>query len=113
MMSSIYGKAAGVVVWLGKESEASDVGISYAKELARDAERDEVGPEHVREEITDPIRADHDKMRAFLSLLARRWFQRVWIVQEIGMSSHPAVMHCGSSTVRSEEHTSELQSLTN
>src|SRR5690242_3272894 len=106
LMGLIYWKACCVRVWLGKDVDV-DVedlyrarhAIRVIKELARahskasgsTAEENQIFRDKIFDEpdlITDSDWSSLDR------LFDRPWFQRVWVVQELGLA-RDAVYHCG------------------
>ncbi|KAE8451322.1 hypothetical protein EG329_003951 [Mollisiaceae sp. DMI_Dod_QoI] len=92
-MGRIYRKASCVLVWVGLDAQRSDLAIDYFIQLAADARK--------REE-DDPSRATSlqwkllpvAKRQAIIAWLDRRYWKRLWIVQEIHLSQQLKI-HCG------------------
>ncbi|KAJ4983509.1 heterokaryon incompatibility protein [Stagonosporopsis vannaccii] len=104
LMGLIYWKAFCVRVWLGEDDVDEDVhrarhAIRVIKELAHihltaigsTAEEYQVYRDRVFEE---PDHIDESDWTSLDFLLNRPWFQRVWVVQELGLARN-AVFHCG------------------
>ncbi|QIW95251.1 hypothetical protein AMS68_000769 [Peltaster fructicola] len=84
-MSTIYGDAENVCVWLGDNKDNSDRAIDFINEIAGKIYRFE-------EKLTD----DHiDSWKAIKNLMKRRWFHRRWVIQEVALAK-VAVIHCGT-----------------
>jgi hypothetical protein len=97
MMKDVYGKAAKIVVWLGKEHDDPDVaafgkrGFELLKEIGQNSASygiEKVFPPFPR---TINTQAAYEKFQelartadglCLLSVYRHEWFQRVWIVQE-------------------------------
>ncbi|OAL48131.1 HET-domain-containing protein [Pyrenochaeta sp. DS3sAY3a] len=90
MMRRIYTYAHSVWVWLGEADELnhSDIGMQYLKtrELFDDRERN-------YKKLWSPRKA-----KAVLGLCERRYWKRIWIVQEI-MLARKATVICGDQQV--------------
>lgn len=107
-MGTIYEKAANVVVWLGPDAEEYDLwsgsrertekAFNYAGVMTR---LDQMVSEDPTLQINDI--AWHDGFpdadngtRAFMNLMCRRWFTRLWVVQEVGLAKGNIVVYCGT-----------------
>jgi hypothetical protein len=80
MMDLIYGKATRTLVWLGDESEQSDLAMARLASFER------------KEDLENISEAENE---AIGRLLTRPWFSRVWVVQEFSLAKK-VVFHCGS-----------------
>ncbi|KAK3997796.1 heterokaryon incompatibility protein-domain-containing protein, partial [Cladorrhinum sp. PSN332] len=71
LMGKIYSLASDVLVWLGLETEDSQLAIRYAP--------------------TSPANKDHvfEVAMSLWSVLRRPWFSRLWVVQEVALAAHP------------------------
>ncbi|KAH8716769.1 heterokaryon incompatibility protein-domain-containing protein [Phaeosphaeriaceae sp. PMI808] len=93
MMSRIYTRAQKVCIWLGEDSDESELAFNF-----------------IREEITqlrnfDKISSDKnysDKWRALMMLMQREWFSRRWVVQEISLAKK-AKIYCGPYSIQWKE----------
>jgi len=105
IMRDIYEKAQRVLVWLGEESEASNRGLDFMERLVKACPQDMLlelqksvlhhNPiELLKRANVSPNEKD---VRAFLSILQRPWFRRVWVVQEVAMSRNSLLL-CGAKT---------------
>ena len=98
-MGNVYKNATQVDVWLGPESEDSEVAVDLVHSITVDLVR--AGPEERAQWGQDALTvlpgsetaklfADSDelypKFRALRGLCGRRWFTRVWIYQEFHLS---------------------------
>ena len=92
-MSDIYRNSLCVLVWLGRESKDSALAMSFISELHSTIK--DVAPP-LANPIADLNPGERRAWRAFLHLLERPWFRRVWVIQEVAVASK-AVIHCGSS----------------
>jgi hypothetical protein len=90
LMGSIFGRAYGVLSWLGEEDEGMDEALKFIREL-RDmlhnifiAEKKNI-PDVVRKADIPP--ADAAAWKAFDKLFTcRPYFSRTWVVQEIALA---------------------------
>ncbi|GAA84330.1 HET domain protein [Aspergillus luchuensis IFO 4308] len=78
LMRSIYAQADRVIVWLGEAMQDGDEALKIIQRLAADSSL-------CGEELFDPC----------LSLLRRDWFQRTWVLQEVGVARCISIV-CGS-----------------
>jgi Heterokaryon incompatibility protein (HET) len=96
MMAQIYGNAQEVIVWLGRSSTFTNKAASFLASLPSytlgnhylpDADHKEVLSQSSHRETmlkdpSDTIRRYRTKWLALLLILHRRWFNRVWVLQE-------------------------------
>ncbi|KAI0897930.1 HET-domain-containing protein [Annulohypoxylon nitens] len=89
MMSSIYGEAECVYVWLGDEGENSKLAMDFVKNRVLNLK-----------EWDRLIRDDKivKEWQALSALMRRSWFSRRWIVQEIAIAQK-ATLFCGMDSV--------------
>jgi Heterokaryon incompatibility protein (HET) len=98
LMGEIYRRARVVLMWLGEEGEDSAIAMELLRQLKLN-DRDETTPyspeytNHCREFLYNRCYEPHWK--ALVMLLQRPYWTRVWIVQEILLSTNP-IMCCGS-----------------
>jgi hypothetical protein len=90
-MRDIYGYAAITYIWLGERTDASDLAFGHFKRFQH------IGVNSVNsQELLDDYAQNRQVWTSFGNDIAeRRWFTRLWIVQEIIMSGNPYVM-CGA-----------------
>ncbi|KAF2456965.1 heterokaryon incompatibility protein-domain-containing protein, partial [Lineolata rhizophorae] len=93
MMSTIYGQAEQVCVWLGAGDRSSNRALKFIKE--------EVLQLQNFDELCESKEAIK-KWSALLDLMQRPWFSRRWVVQEIALA-RSATIYCGSESI-SWEH---------
>jgi hypothetical protein len=89
MMSSIYGGAKKVCIWLGEGDVDSKIAIDFIKQ--------EVLKLQSFDELCESQEATA-QWRAMLNLMKRSWFSRRWVVQEIALAND-AELHCGTKTI--------------
>ena len=92
----IYAEAQNVLIWLGSESEDSDVAMEFFSRMMS-----HLANKRSKLEVTDPdlpsvknAAYKTPKMIALNNLLSRDWFMRVWTLQE-GAFATRAVVVCG------------------
>ncbi|KAH8691085.1 hypothetical protein GQ44DRAFT_780304 [Phaeosphaeriaceae sp. PMI808] len=83
LMTEIYAKASRVTVWLGL---ANNGGNEALKELNSAAQ---TSTSYLNTQASEKIVSD---------LLARHWFSRIWVLQEVGAARH-IVIRCGSTEI--------------
>ncbi len=102
-MGSVYALATRVVAWIGLESEDSPLALDTLEHLGKQIEMKRTGS--IRSPICDRPEWIHDfpcddaMLSALRDLLNRRWFQRLWIWQEIVLANGDAQIQCGLKTV--------------
>jgi hypothetical protein len=102
-MADIYSKAERVIIWLGTESEASELAFDLLRKIDANAEVDRDTTTFEEREGCSPQWADRTATLAFddkefeavLTLQNRPWFSRLWVWQEIFLASR-AVFMCGN-----------------
>lgn len=105
-MGNIYSLAKRVVVWIGEEWEDSQLALATLKDLGDQVEHtvkpnfgDAPGAREIR--WWDPVYSlpyDDRTWSSLLSLCLRPWFSRVWVLQEIHLANHGAIVQCGTDT---------------
>ncbi|KAF2125653.1 hypothetical protein P153DRAFT_299422 [Dothidotthia symphoricarpi CBS 119687] len=106
-MGSIYKYAQRVVAWLGCASHNSPLALRTLDFLGRQIEMTNSGfcfpaPMRVKKDwwnhqFQEPsIIYDTDTWQALYDLLSRSWFTRLWIMQEIHLANHHAIVKCGT-----------------
>lgn len=101
-MGEIYSKAEKVIVWLGIGSDDSDLAVDLFEALAlgernADASDDDLNWETAIDWMYEPSIYHRyvNHWAAFDSLLERRYWKRVWIIQEIAFGTR-VLCQCGS-----------------
>jgi len=92
LMPRIYSTAVRVVAYIGEPADGSDEAMDWIREV--DAPSD-YGTRARYDDAPKVLKPDRDILRA---LLGRRWFHRIWVLQEITLSAD-AVVICGSKEV--------------
>ncbi|KAF4968684.1 hypothetical protein FSARC_3970 [Fusarium sarcochroum] len=89
-MGSIYQEAKDVAIWLGPSTSTSPVGMEVLRYFS-----EEKRPHACPVWQTRPQSLVYQGLQ---DVLTRSWFQRMWVVQEIGRS-HRAILMCGHDCV--------------
>jgi hypothetical protein len=109
-MGEIYAGAERVVIWLGEASRDSDLALVFMLKLHRNfAGMGEISMEKVQshpygelnlslalKEFLNPRR--RDEREAGARILARPWWRRAWVVQELVVAKE-AICYCGQSSI--------------
>jgi hypothetical protein len=95
-MKLIYQNASKVIVWLGLASYNSPIAIDFVHGIYNNRENDDY-----------PIQFKNDAMllqrlEALSDLLARAYWRRTWIIQEI-LLAKDVVIHCGNDIIKGHE----------
>ncbi|KAK8096028.1 heterokaryon incompatibility protein-domain-containing protein [Apiospora kogelbergensis] len=90
LMTSIYSSAKTVAIWLGPQADGSHNAVRCLQDMADKA--DSPG------EISKLIRSSHESggLAGVVSLFARNYWQRLWVVQEVLNSPKDPIVYCGS-----------------
>ncbi|KAM0490312.1 hypothetical protein ACHAP8_011694 [Fusarium lateritium] len=92
-MGLIYERAKSVLVWLGPSTFYSPVGMDIIRYFAN-AEKPQDRP-------VWQAYAQQQVYKGLQDVLTRKWFERMWVVQEIGRSRHSRLI-CGGDFVEWE-----------
>ncbi|EXM07483.1 hypothetical protein FOIG_02493 [Fusarium odoratissimum NRRL 54006] len=84
LMSRIYSQAASVVVYLGESGDNSDLAIAFIMECD--------GPSQGTTSLSFP--KSDILMGALRNFFLRPWFTRVWVIQEVFLSTDK-IIYCG------------------
>jgi hypothetical protein len=99
MMGDIYRQAQQVVVSLEEPDEASEAAMSLLHKATTAIYHAEMGQQWP--DMSEIIRASGVQRNQWINLLEffqRRWFSRIWIVQEVLLGRRPVVV-CGQCAV--------------
>jgi hypothetical protein len=110
MMKEIYRNAENVIVWLGegtwKATEARDWLLYHLNDIMW---VNRIGPPSmpvVVDRLAELLRSSYRARRglgAFMTdILARPWWERVWVIQEVAVASS-IVVYCGRTEIRWDE----------
>lgn len=96
-MYEIYKGADRVVVWLGEESDDSNIAIDVFNEIGQQIEVDwaQWTIRTVRKEALKDKLFSKEASNAIYQLLRRPWFERLWIIQEMHAADGRAIVRCG------------------
>ncbi|KAK0754362.1 heterokaryon incompatibility protein-domain-containing protein [Schizothecium vesticola] len=99
-MNAIYKHATSVLVWLGPDTEqVADAAFSFIRSLSKtlnDADGyAQFKADHTSEMLTQRREEDWASVKALTQL---EWFERVWIIQEIGTRA-PATLFWGDASM--------------
>ena len=122
-MNDIYARACHTVVWLGSEANNSDLAMMAMRFLSlRSREENPLLDIYQRVDryvIRLPyfqwkhshttIRMSKDALRAIYHLLARPYWRRVWIIQEIALATRKSPVLCGDSCILLDDVYNALQ----
>jgi len=103
LMGSIYNRAFNVRIWLGGESEQSDIAMDYVRELQGENAVKNMFAEDGKKEVEEQT----VKWPALFELMTSRWFSRRWVVQEIALAPK-AIVHCGKKAVTWDDFSSAI-----
>lgn len=101
-MADIFSKAVRVLVWLGPESDDSQLALDCLERIASNIEYDTVTHSLVAmtdeshwadTSITVPLNTV--ELLAICRFIHRPWFERLWIWQEVHLASRGAEVMCG------------------
>lgn len=99
MMPNIYCYARSVIVWLGPESDDSNVGMRILNKIGPDVTADwkalHFEAEPSSSLYSDGIDLSSRQWLSITNLLSRSWFERLWVVQEICLPRTRICMVCG------------------
>jgi hypothetical protein len=99
LMATIYHSAATVIVWLGKEDEHTKGAFALLHSLGQHPNETlkRITPRNLRSGRTLQLIApcsNIDSWESLVRLFQRRYFTRVWIIQEITLARE-VLVHCG------------------
>jgi hypothetical protein len=94
LMRTVYSQSIKLVVWLGEESDDSDLAFDTATEIISTIRGDENGLKPwIEQQSTSSLIT---KSCALAKLFFRPWFSRAWILQEYVVTSKTeAMFYCG------------------
>jgi hypothetical protein len=111
MMSNIYASAANVIIWLGPEKPDTGVALKALDQIVthclgktsrNSTDLDSIA-KTVPNVIIDDIKRctlptvidpnDGSSWSSLRSFFTNPWFQRIWVVQEVGLGNKPAMIY--------------------
>jgi hypothetical protein len=111
-MQEIYRRSNEILTWLGPEGGGSASAIALAARIAAYWSNQGLNISDAESEFRKKSRADLSTLldqcnckfdsapvAAFTLLLARDWFERVWIIQEAAAPVNTKTIQCGSSLI--------------
>ncbi|KAH7312921.1 heterokaryon incompatibility protein-domain-containing protein [Rhexocercosporidium sp. MPI-PUGE-AT-0058] len=104
-MADIYSKARKVLVWLGKESQDSALGLECVRTLSAKIELDHattamipLSDEPSWTDWKSKLPFDAEQSTAVARLCNRDWFKRLWIWQEVRCAKNVEII-CGTDSI--------------
>jgi hypothetical protein len=91
LMHTIYQQSEQVIVWLGEESDDSSLGVDFVETLD-EVYRQKISVEDIRARFQVERYQPHWK--ALENLTCRKWWSRIWTVQEYVLPTH-IILWCG------------------
>lgn len=96
IMSRIYSSASRVIVWLGEEEANDTLAFDKLRQWSSTSSFEDMNSLTAKPWKSDGVREySSTGWPALASLLSRRWFRRVWVLQEVLVATHVVLM-CGS-----------------
>ncbi|KAI0483702.1 heterokaryon incompatibility protein-domain-containing protein [Xylaria cf. heliscus] len=94
MMHEVYSRAARVIVWLGRESEDSNLAMTLLPTIIYDAISN---PDDYPNILAGRLSQEEMRLtwRPLARLFARPWWTRVWVLQEVALASSHITVRCG------------------
>ncbi|TVY65743.1 Heterokaryon incompatibility protein 6 OR allele [Lachnellula suecica] len=96
LMRDVYSEAAETWVWLGEEMKESNRAITLIKRLSAEFGSPKPGPEQKRQALPESWDMK-DELIALDEMLAREYWYRAWVVQEIAVSKN-ITLFCGDAS---------------
>lgn len=103
MMGEVYRNAQKVVIWLGPavdDGATEQLAIELCREFStHKAPEPTLAPGHEKDEGDKPDITDRlPEFNALSNILARPWWKRIWVVQELALARDAQVL-CGDSVI--------------
>ncbi|KAK8031355.1 heterokaryon incompatibility het-6 [Apiospora arundinis] len=92
LMTRIYGEADSVAIWLGPESDDSQVAMNFTRHICGLADSPEKVDSWIEMESHEP------KFTALVNLFERDYWSRVWVVQEV-LNARSVTVCCGDKSI--------------
>ncbi len=106
-MAEIYSRTSRVFVWLGYASELTSVAITCFNKIVSHVELDRPNYRMIALSADEswanedvPLPFDGDECWAMSEFIGSKWFQRLWIVQEIWLAPDGAIMLYGHQEIK-------------
>ncbi|PMD29250.1 hypothetical protein L207DRAFT_642561 [Hyaloscypha variabilis F] len=117
-MAEIYSKAVRVVAWLGPSTEYTPVAIRCFKTITSNVKGNweshtlvAVSGDGSWADPTFPLPFNDEEYLAVTEFLSSKWFERLWIYQEIRLSSADSILLCGQYNIQWESFRNALHTL--
>jgi hypothetical protein len=104
-MADIYKLASRVVIWLGEEKDRSTVALRALEEINNKVDvsfkngtlksKSQESSEQHWDDYNELSPLEKEQWLAVTSLLARPWFERLWIWQEARLGNQHSIVMCG------------------
>jgi hypothetical protein len=117
MMGEIYRRASRVIAWLGPEENGSGRVLTFMNYIGSQIQIDwrtklvRAAPACTDPDVADAakdLKLDREDVFALGHLLARPWFERLWIRQEVILGNPKTIVQCGSQHILLKEFRSAL-----
>ncbi|KAK0270291.1 hypothetical protein LTR35_014217 [Friedmanniomyces endolithicus] len=90
LMGELYGRAAGVVIWLGEADLAVEMLMEGMAQEAPSLQAGVAGTSKRQHEI-----GIRKRESMFMAIARRPWWKRIWVVQEALLSPEDPIFRCG------------------
>ena len=97
-MGQIYSDATTVLIWIGLGDQESDLAMETIPGLVRDLEEFDQGSQPPFQVLNNAAKLDATRARALEHLFKRRWFSRVWTLQEAALGQTCQLL-CGDKRI--------------
>lgn len=109
-MARIYRAAEAVKIWLGPDGEGSAMAMAYVRDMSRTLTRSTTSSSYSSSPVQDPPLPSDATVGAFHALMARSYWTRAWIIQEVILGKE-IDLHCGPRVVEWETMVEAYKSL--
>jgi hypothetical protein len=108
LMNKIYRQGIRTVIWLPLDENTALAAKSLILDMSRyveakaqeDAEQSDGGVATTEaDDFLEAILAFNDRWQALIVLFALPWFERVWVIQEVALSTCPPVVLCNTQLI--------------
>jgi hypothetical protein len=104
LMKQIYERAVAVIVWLGPDDRGSDMALDFLLQLS-DIQTEERHGHLDKQHVVDWLNQDYQTPALWtpvIDLWSRKYFGRMWIIQELALNSRMSLFMCGQKMVPRE-----------
>jgi hypothetical protein len=103
IMGSVYSRASGVLIWLGRDTEQHSVAAFEEIRRCVDVYNLTAGKKYSRKPNDDELdRLDVKAWNSIGAFFKNKWFSRVWVQQEHGLNTN-ATFYWGTHSISSNE----------